>query len=117
MPGAAAAREGRRGERRAAWLLRLKGFRILARRHLTAAGEIDLVARRGDLLVFVEVKTRASRAEALASLGPVQRARIARAAAAFLQSRPALAGLACRFDLVAVGARGWPVHIADAWRL
>lgn len=116
MPAASADRRGRGGERIAAWLLRLKGFTILERRLATPHGEIDIVARRGDLLVFVEVKRRAAAGEALAALGGRQRARIARAAAAYLQARPELSGLACRFDLVAVGAGGWPVHVIDAWR-
>lgn len=116
MAGPSAERDGRRGERLAAWLLRLKGFAILERRFATPFGEIDIVARRGDLLVFVEVKRRPDRAAALAALGERQRARIARAAAAYLQARPRLAGLACRFDLIAVGRAGWPVHLTDGWR-
>ena len=54
---------GRRGERIAGWWLRLKGWRILARRVRTKAGEVDLIARRGDMVAFVEVKTRASAAD------------------------------------------------------
>ncbi|MFW5833612.1 MAG: YraN family protein, partial [Pseudomonadota bacterium] len=53
-------RRGHDAEARAAWWLRLKGFRILACRYRTPVGEIDLVARRGRLLVFVEVKYRAT---------------------------------------------------------
>jgi putative endonuclease len=116
VPGPSADRHGRSGERLATWLLRLKGFAILERRFATPHGEIDIVARRGDLLVFVEVKRRPDTAAALGALGGRQRARIARAAAAYLQARPRLAGLACRFDLIAVGRVGWPVHLADAWR-
>ena len=59
-------RAGRFAETLAAWLLRLRGYRILARRYATPVGEIDLVARRGELLVFVEVKRRAGRGDALA---------------------------------------------------
>ncbi|MET5012204.1 YraN family protein, partial [Burkholderia pseudomallei] len=54
---------GRRGERLAAWWLRLKGWTILDRRVRTPAGEVDLIARRGSLVAFVEVKTRKSAAE------------------------------------------------------
>ena len=79
-------------------------------------GEIDLVARRGDLLVFVEVKRRARRPTRLAALLPRQQARIARAAAAFLQRRPRLAACAVRFDLVAVAPWRLPRHVADVWR-
>ena len=100
----------------AAWLLRLRGYRILARRYATPLGEIDLVARRGDLLVFVEVKRRLATDDALASLLPPQQARIARAAAAYLQRRPRLAGCAVRFDLVAIAPWRLPRHVQDIWR-
>ncbi|MBL8696874.1 MAG: YraN family protein [Alphaproteobacteria bacterium] len=114
--GAAARRRGRRAETAAAWLLRLKGFRILARDLRYRLGEIDLVARRGSLLVFVEVKARADFEVAAEALKPRQRQRIARAARAYLGPRPELQGLAQRFDAVLVGGRGWPRHVPDAWR-
>ena len=116
MPGRSAERRGRAAERLAAALLRLKGFSVLDRRFATPWGEIDIVARRGDLLVFVEVKRRPDRAAALEALSERQRARIARAAELFLRRRPALAHLRCRFDVVAVGGWGWPVHVTNAWR-
>ena len=109
-------RADRFAETVAAWLLRLRGYRILARRYATPVGEIDLVARRGDLLVFVEVKHRSGPGEALASLLPRQQTRIARAAAAYLQHRPGLAGCAVRFDLVAVAPWRLPLHVLDIWR-
>lgn len=109
-------RAGRLAETAAAWLLRLHGFRILARRYATPVGEIDLVARRGELLVFVEVKRRLRAEDALAALLPAQQARIARAAGAFLQHRPRLAGCALRFDLVAVTPWRLPRHLPDVWR-
>ncbi|MDX6751552.1 YraN family protein [Geminicoccaceae bacterium 1502E] len=108
---------GRRAERWAALYLRLMGWRILERRFATPVGEIDIVARRGDLLVFVEVKRRTTAEAALASVGPNQQARIARAASIFLQRRPALAGCACRFDVLALSPWRWPRHVPDAWRL
>ena len=64
-------RAGRLAEAAAAWHLRLHGYRILARRFATPVGEIDLVARRGGLLVFVEVKRRARVVDAVAALLPV----------------------------------------------
>lgn len=111
-----ARRYGRFAEWLAAWHLRFKGYRILARGFRVAMGEIDIVARRGRLLVFVEVKARRDLAAAAAAVGPRQAGRVARAAQAFLQSRPGLAGLDQRFDVVLV--RPWrpPLHIADAWR-
>ncbi len=109
-------RAGRFAETIAAWLLRLRGYTILARRYATPVGEIDLVARRGDLVVFVEVKRRAHVVDALGALMPRQQARIARAAAAFLQARPQLAACAIRFDLIAVTPWRLPRHLQDVWR-
>lgn len=112
----AAHRRGRTGERLAAWWLRLKGYRILARDWRTAVGEVDIVARRGAILVMVEVKARPSLAEAAADVRPRQRGRIARAAAAFQQRRPELAACAVRFDAVLVAPGCRPRHVVDAWR-
>jgi putative endonuclease len=109
-------RAGRRAEAAAALLLRLKGFRILARRYATPLGEVDLVARRGDLVLFVEVKHRPARAMALEALLPRQQLRIARAASLYLQRHPELAGCALRFDLVAVTPWRLPRHLTDVWR-
>jgi putative endonuclease len=109
-------RAGRLAEGVAAWLLRLKGYRILARRYATPLGEIDLVARRGDLVLFVEVKRRAHAGIALEALLPRQQRRIARAAALFLQQRPRHAACAVRFDLVAVSPWRLPCHVTDVWR-
>lgn len=112
----AAYRRGRRGERLAALLLRLKGFRILARDFRAPGGEVDLIARRGRLLIFVEVKRRGDLQEAQRALQPRQRRRIATAARIFLARHPALAALDQRFDLIALGA-GLPRHFPGAWRL
>ncbi|MFO1071592.1 MAG: YraN family protein [Geminicoccaceae bacterium] len=109
-------RAGRLAEALAALLLRLRGYRILARRYATPVGEIDLVARRGDLLLFVEVKRRSRPGDALAALLPRQQHRIARAAAWFLQQRPQHAHCAMRFDLVALAPWRLPRHVPDIWR-
>ena len=107
---------GRRAEALAAWLLRLKGYRIVERDFRTTVGEIDLVARRGAVLALVEVKARPSLAEASEAIGPRQRRRIERAAKAFLQRHPALAALDLRFDAVLIAPDCWPRHVTDAWR-
>lgn len=107
---------GLRAETWAAWTLRLKGYRIVARRVRTPFGELDLVARRGRCLVFVEVKARTDIATALAAISPRQRQRIMRAAQAYLAYRPGYAALDMRFDLVLLAPRMWPRHIVDAWR-
>ena len=112
----AAQRRGRRAEWLAAWRLRLKGFRIVARNLRTPVGEIDLVARRFDLVVFVEVKAREDEAAAAESLGPRQRARIGRAAAYFLARRPDLAACRIRFDVMLFASGQLPRHVIDAWR-
>lgn len=106
---------GRTGEARCAWRLRLAGYRIVARDVRTPVGEIDLVARRGRTLAFVEVKAR-SRDDASEALTPRQRRRIVRAAEAFLAARPALAALDIRFDLMLVGRRLFPRHLRGAFR-
>ena len=112
----AAERRGHSAETRALWWLRLKGYRLVARRFRCPAGEIDLVVRRGKLLVFVEVKARRETAAAAEAIGPRQQLRILRAAEAFLQRRPELAALDQRFDAVFVAPGCRPRHQADAWR-
>lgn len=112
----AAERRGRRAETLAAWLLRGKGYRILDRRFRVGAGEIDLVARRGRTIAFVEVKARASHAAAAEAVSPMQRRRIAAAAHAWLGRHPACAGCDLRFDAVLVAPRRPPRHVPDAWR-
>jgi putative endonuclease len=107
---------GRTAEAVCAALLRLKGFQILARRFRTPVGEIDIVARRGRLVAFVEVKARADLVTAGESVGQRQRRRIARAAQAFLQKRPELQHLDLRFDVVLLAPWRLPHHISDAWR-
>ena len=97
-----------------AWLA-AKGYRLLDHRARTAAGEIDLVARRGEYLVFIEVKARPSIETALDSIGPRQRGRITRAASIWRASRPALHALHLRYDLFLVVPGRWPQHRRAAW--
>ena len=108
-------RAGLWGERLAALMLMLKGYRILHSRHRTGAGEIDLIVRRGRVLVFVEVKTRQGGADASA-VHPAQAARLVRAANAYLGAHPHSAGLDVRFDVVLAGGWRWPRQIKSAWR-
>ena len=109
-------RFGRRAESLAAWWLRLKGYRILARDFRVPVGEINLIARRGTILAFVEVKARKTAEAAPDALQPRQQRRIARAAGAFLQQRPALASQRLRFDVIWIVPGRLPCHISDAWR-
>ena len=108
-------RRGLAGEWRAGLYLAARGFTILGRRVRTPAGEIDLIARRGSTVVFLEVKVRRVRDEALAAVSPRQQARIAAAAAAWLSARPDLAGCDMRFDVIAMTPRGLPLHIRHAF--
>jgi len=111
---------GRRAESVAALYLRFLGWRILARRFRSGrgsgAGEVDIIARRGEVLAFIEVKARASVADALEAVTPTQQARIARGAEAWLQCNPAQGDAAVRFDVIAVPRGRRPLHLADAWR-
>jgi putative endonuclease len=111
----AALARGRRAEMLAAWRLRLAGWRILARNLRLPQGEIDIVARRGEVVAFVEVKTRAELLVAVEAVTARQRRRIRNAAASFLARHPDLAGLVLRFDAVLVVGL-WPRHVPDAWQ-
>lgn len=106
---------GLSAEKRAAALLLAKGFRIVARRFRSPAGEIDIVARRGALLIFVEVKARALLDDAAWSVTDRQKRRIASAAAAWLAAHPDDANCDMRFDAVLVAPRSLPRHIPAAF--
>jgi len=113
----AAQRRGLHSEGIAALWLRLKGYRILARRLKTRAGEIDLVAAAPfGPVCFIEVKARAGIRSAAESVGPAQQTRIARAAFLYLSGRPGLARRGSRFDIIAVAPHSLPVHYRDVWR-
>jgi putative endonuclease len=111
-----AERRGHSAEFKSIWLLRLKGYRILARRFRVPSGEIDLIARRGRVVVAVEVKARASFDTAAESILAHQRRRIVRALEHFLARHPHLDGLDRRFDVVMVVPGRWPRHLRDAWQ-
>lgn len=111
-----AERAGRAAETACAWLLRLKGYRVLARRYRSGVGELDIVARRGNLLAVVEVKARHDYATAVGAVDSRQRARIERAAGMFLAEHASCARLAVRFDVMVVVPWRPPVHVEDAWR-
>ena len=110
-----AEQRGRWAETAALWALRLKGYRLLARRFKSKAGEVDLIMRRGDVTAFIEVKARHTRDAALDSVTPHQARRIAAGASAWM-SRDQLANRQfCRFDIVAVTPYQWPQHIENAY--
>ena len=108
-------RRGRRAEALAAWALRLKGYRLLARRFDAGAGEVDLIMRRGDVTAFIEVKMRPTTDLGVEALTPHQARRIAAAARIFMaRDRRAALGV-CRFDIVTVTPYHWPRHIENAF--
>ena len=111
----AAFRTGLSAEARAAAYLMAKGYRILAKRFRTSYGEIDIVARRRNLLAFVEVKARASLDEAAYAVTPRQQQRIIDAAQAWLMAHPEHADFELRFDAVLIAPRRLPRHLLAAF--
>ena len=99
----------------AAWLLRLKGYRVLATRYRTPLGEIDIVARRGKVLAFVEVKARPTIEAGLETIAAEGYRRIEAAADLYLSRHPQFVDLTLRFDLVVVSPRHWPRHVENAF--
>jgi putative endonuclease len=111
----AAYRAGLSAEAEAAACLTSKGFTILAQRHRTRYGEIDLIAQAGTLIVFVEVKARARLDDAAYAITLRQQKRIITAAQAWLAAHPAQAGCELRFDAVLVAPHAPPLHLAAAF--
>ena len=107
---------GLSAETRAVWALRLSLHHVLARRWRCRLGEIDVVARRGRTLVFVEVKARASETAAIEAVDARSRARILAAADLWVAAHPFYADFDRRFDIVAVLPGRWPIRLADAFR-
>jgi putative endonuclease len=114
-PKQKAERRGRRGELLAALYLCARFYRIRAMRVKTPVGEIDLVAERGDVTVFVEVKTRRRGESAADALMAVNQRRITRAAEYYLTRHPNLTRRTLRFDVIFVAPFAWPRHIANAF--
>jgi putative endonuclease len=111
----AAFRTGISAESRAAAYLMAKGYRILAKRFRTPYGEIDLVAKRRNLVAFVEVKARASLDEAAYAVTARQQGRIIAAAQAWLMAHPEHAEFELRFDAVLIAPRRLPRHLLAAF--
>ena len=107
---------GVRAERLARLYLRCKGYRILERGYRTPVGEIDIIARRGTALAFVEVKARNDLETAAHAIGARQQARITRAARAYIARHPDYADFDLRFDVILMARGGWPKHMPGAWR-
>ncbi len=114
MTRRAAEQRGRGAETLACWYLRLKGWRILARRARVAGGEVDIVARRGRTVAFVEVKARSSLDSAGLALDRHRLKRVA-AAAEQLAQRFARDGDSVRIDALFIVPGRWPRHLANVW--
>ncbi|ACK81375.1 YraN family protein [Methylorubrum extorquens] len=98
-------------------VLMLKGYRPLARRFAAAGGEIDLIVRRGRTIAFVEVKARATLDAAATAIDARKRARVSRAARAWLARHPLAADTTLRADAVFVAPRRWPRHLPNAFEI
>jgi len=109
-----AEKRGRGAETLACWYLRLHGWRILARRARVPGGEVDVVARRGRTLAFVEVKARASEDAAAFALDEWRLRRVA-VAAERLAPRFMREGDDLRIDALFIVPRRWPRHLANVW--
>ncbi|MEM6652875.1 MAG: YraN family protein [Pseudomonadota bacterium] len=111
-----AEKRGRYAEALSVLWLRLKGYSILATRLKLAVGEIDIIAQRGNVLAFIEVKFRTELATAQTAVTGKSWARIARAADVWTARHPSLSQLDWRYDLIAWSRRTWPRHYRDYWR-
>ncbi|TDH38054.1 YraN family protein [Pseudohoeflea suaedae] len=109
-----AERRGRRAECLAALALLLKGYRIRAWRYRCAFGEVDLIARKGDLVIFVEVKARRDLRTGVDAVTPTAARRINAAGEHWIARQPDAARLSWRTDVVVVSPRTWPRHLEDA---
>lgn len=112
-----ARRRGAWGEGVAALVLRCKGYKIIAQHYVVRGGEIDIIARRGTTLAFVEVKWRPTLADAMEAITPQKRRRIARAAHVFLAGRDVAMRLTLRGDAIYLAPWRWPRHVAGAFAL
>lgn len=110
----AAEKLGRRGETIAAWFLRLKGWRVVAMRVKTPRGEVDLIARRGKTIAFVEVKARANVRDLATAIDAYRLRRVAAAAEMLLPKY----GKECenmQIDVIMVAPWRWPNHLPNVW--
>ncbi|PYE29460.1 putative endonuclease [Rhizobium sp. PP-F2F-G20b] len=110
-----AVRKGALAEYLAALALMVRGYRIIAFRYRTKLGEIDIIARRGNLIACVEVKARASVDAAIFAVSEHAKTRIRGASDLWLQKQRDADRLSIRYDIMAVRPWRWPVHVRDAF--
>lgn len=111
----AAEERGRTAETIACWLLRLRGWHILARRARVRGGEVDIVARRRKIVAFIEVKARATADSAAMAIDPWRMRRVA-IAAERLAPRYMREGDDVRIDAILIVPFRWPVHLVNIWQ-
>lgn len=100
--------DGKAGEDAACKMLRKSGYQILERNYRGPRYEVDIIAQEGEILAFVEVKTRSSEVEESGAyaVGPMKQSRIIRAAEHYLMTHPDIRENVCRFDVILVEMTG-----------
>ena len=101
------------GEFLAALLLICKGYRILARRFKTPYGEIDIIAKKKNVIVFVEVKARKSMDKCFVAITQKQLHRIQNASEIYLSTKQQFANCDRRYDVILVANYSFPMHIEN----
>ena len=102
-------------ERIAAIFLLAKGYRILTMRYKSKMGEVDIIAKRGQLVIAVEVKARQSIDEAVFAVTHETAKRVESAAGYWLSQQRNASELSLRFDIIAISPWRWPLHLVDAF--
>ena len=97
--------------------LRVRGYKILKKRYKTSFGEIDIIAARKNTLIFVEVKARKNKGDALEAVIPRAQRRIADTAAMFLAKHPEYQNYDMRFDVISVCPASLPIHHENMWQI
>lgn len=108
-------RRGHVSEYIAAFSLMLRGYRIVAMRYRTKAGEIDIIARKGDVVSFIEVKARTTTEASVFAVGGSTQGRIRNASLTWLSGQKDGGRLSYSYDIVAIRPWRWPVHLKDAF--
>lgn len=115
LSNSSAYKHGLTAELIATLLLSVKFYSVIHRRYKTKVGEVDLIARRGKTIIFVEVKKRRSRQEVFEAITISQKRRISRAAEHFLSRNKKFNNYNKRFDAVLITPKSLPLHIKNAW--
>ena len=108
---------GRRAEQLAILFLRAKGYRVLARTYIVRGGELDIIARRGSAVAFVEVKARPKLEDALIAITPAKQRRMSIAARHWLGANQWAMRCSLRGDLIAIAPWRMPRHLIAAVEL